>query len=160
MPNIDLRTIASELHALGITHVVWIPDSELGGLEAYLDPSIRVIRACREGEAIAIAAGLMIGGAQPAVVIQCTGFFEAGDAFRNVVKDLRLPLFLLIGHRNRMAFAEGRSKDSAAEYLPAVLQAWGLKHAVLEPGADSAIVSEMYARSREDGIAAAVVIAE
>ena len=39
-----------------------------------------------------LAAGLMIGGAKPLVVVQCTGFFEAGDAVRNVVHDLELKL--------------------------------------------------------------------
>ena len=160
MPTIDLAAIASQLRACGITHVVWIPDSEIGGLETHLDPSIRLIRACREGEAITIAAGLILGGARPAVVIQCTGFFEAGDAFRNVVKDLRLPLFLVVGHRNRTAFLEGRSKDSAAKYLQAVLTAWELEHVALEPDGDPAIIGELYARSQESGFAAAVIVAE
>jgi sulfopyruvate decarboxylase TPP-binding subunit len=160
MPTIDLAGIAAQLKACGITHMVWIPDSEMGGLETHLDPSIRVVRACREGEAIAIAAGLMLGGARPAVVIQCTGFFEAGDAFRNVAKDLGLPLFLIIGHRNRTAFLEGRSKDSAAKHLQAVLGAWELEHVVLEPGGDPAVIGALYARSQASGSAAAVIVAE
>jgi len=94
------------------------------------------------------------------VVCQCTGFFEAGDAFRNVVKDLRLPLFLLIGHRNRTAFHAGRSRDSAAAYLEPILTAWELPYQVLEPDGDPALIRELYARSREGGFAAAVVVAE
>src|SRR4051812_4787701 len=84
------------LEAAGFTHVVWIPDSSLGPWESALDASkqLTLIRPCREGEAIGIAAGLMLGGAQPVVVIQCTGLFEAGDALRNVVHDLKLPLKL------------------------------------------------------------------
>jgi sulfopyruvate decarboxylase TPP-binding subunit len=160
MPTIELGAIADQLKACGITHVVWVPDSEIGGLEKHLDPSIRLVRACREGEATAIAAGLMLGGARPAVVIQCTGFFEAGDAFRNVVKDLKLPLFLLIGHRNRTAFLGGTSKDSAAKHLEPLLSAWELTYAVLEPDGDPAVIGELYARSHTEGSAAAVVIAE
>jgi len=160
MPNIDLAGIASQLQACGITHVVWVPDSEMGGLEGHLDPAIHLVRACREGEAIAIAAGLILGGARPAVVIQCTGFFEAGDAFRNVAKDLQLPLFLIIGHRSRTAFLQGRSKDSAAKHLEAVLRAWELEHAVLEPDGDPAVIGETYARLQQAGSAAAVILAE
>jgi hypothetical protein len=93
-------------------------------------------------------------------VIQCTGFFEAGDAFRNVAKDLGLPLFLIIGHRNRTAFLEGRSKDSAAKHLQAVLGAWELEHVVLEPGGDPAVIGALYARSQASGSAAAVIVAE
>jgi sulfopyruvate decarboxylase subunit alpha len=160
MSTTELGAIADQLKACGITHVVWVPDSEIGGLERHLDPSIRLVRACREGEAIAIAAGLMLGGAQPAVVVQCTGFFEAGDAFRNVVKDLKLPLFLLIGHRNRTAFLGGRRNDSAAQYLEPLLSAWELTYAVLEPDGDPAVIGELYGRSQVGGLAAAVVIAE
>jgi len=158
--KVDLAGIAEQLKACGVTHVVWVPDSEIGGLENRLAASIRLVRACREGEAVTIAAGLLLGGARPVVVCQCTGFFEAGDAFRNVVKDLRLPLFLLIGHRNRTAFHAGRSRDSAAAYLEPILTAWELPYQVLEPDGDPALIRELYARSREGGFAAAVVVAE
>ena len=160
MPAVNLAGIAAQLKACGVTHVVWVPDSELGGLEGHLDPSLRLVRACREGEAIAIAAGLMLGGARPALVCQCTGFFEAGDAFRNVAKDLKLPLFLIIGHRNRTAFGAGRSGDSAARYLGPVLTAWELTYEVLEPEGDPSVIGALYARARGGRFAAAVVVAE
>jgi sulfopyruvate decarboxylase TPP-binding subunit len=160
MPTIDLASVAEQLRCLGCTHLVWIPDSEIGGLETHLDRSIRLVRACREGEALAIAAGLLLGGGRPIVAIQCTGFFEAGDAFRNVVQDLKLPLFLLIGHRSRAAFEAGRSGDSAARYLEPILAAWELEYIVLRPGDDAAAIGELHARAQAGGFAAAVVIAE
>ena len=160
MPTIQLQAIAEQLLRCGITHVVWVPDSELGGLEPLFDPGIRLIPACREGEAMAIAAGLMIGGATPVVICQCTGFFEAGDAFRNVARDLKLPLFALIGHRNRTAFVEGRSKDTAARYLEPVLEAWELPHYLLDIDGDAAVIEEAYRQVRETNEAVAVIIAE
>ena len=160
MAGPDLPAIAAQLKACAVTHIVWVPDSELGGLERHLDPSIPLIRACREGEALATAAGLMLGGARPVVICQCTGFFEAGDAFRNVAKDLHLPLFLLIGHRSRVAFSEGRSRDSAARYLEPILQAWELPYEVLEPDGDPTVISRIYERVQREGTVAAVVIAE
>ena len=160
MATPDLSAIAQQLKTAGFTHMVWVPDSELGGLERHLDASIRIVRACREGEAMAIVAGLILGGAKPVLVIQCTGFFEAGDAFRNVVKDLKLPLFLLIGHRSRTAYQAGRSRDSAAEYLEPLLAAWGLTYVTLEAGGDAAVIGELYERSQQEQCAAAVVVAE
>jgi len=160
MPTADLSAVAAELKACGVTHVVWVPDSELGALEGHLDPGLHLVRACREGEAMAIAGGLILGGAKPVVICQCTGFFEAGDAFRNVAKDLRLPLFILIGHRNRTAYTAGRSRDTAAKYLERVLHAWELDHAVLEVDGDPGVIDRQYARMQETGEAAAVVIAE
>ena len=87
---------------LGITHVVWLPDSALGPWEQALATSdnVQLVRVCREGEAWAIAAGLYLGGKLPLVVIQNTGFFESGDAMRNVLFDLRLPLLAVVGYRS------------------------------------------------------------
>lgn len=115
-----------ELETAGFTHIVWIPDSFLGPWESALLVSrqLKLIRPCREGEAIGIAAGLMLGGARPLVVMQCTGMFEAGDALRNVVHDLRLPLKLIVGVRSYQAFLEGKSNDNCATFTEPILQAW------------------------------------
>src|SRR5947209_4771238 len=63
-PMLDGPTVARALLKCGVTHVVWIPDSSIGTWEAALlaEPGIRLIRASREGEAIAIAGGLWLGG--------------------------------------------------------------------------------------------------
>ncbi|MDG2213878.1 MAG: thiamine pyrophosphate-binding protein, partial [Verrucomicrobiota bacterium] len=91
----------STLDGLGITHVVWIPDSTLGQWDEALQnaENIALIQVCREGEAWALAAGLYLGGAKPIVIIQCTGLFESGDALRNIVHDYQLPIYGLIGYR-------------------------------------------------------------
>src|SRR5687767_7573335 len=56
--------IVAMLEQLAVTHVVWLPDSELGQWESALeaDPLITLIRVAREGEAWQIAAGLHLGG--------------------------------------------------------------------------------------------------
>src|ERR1700682_5258954 len=100
-PMLDGPSVVQALKECGVTHVVWLPDSELGAWEQALTgpDGLPLIRVCREGEALAVAAGLLLGGQKPVVLIQCTGLFEAGDALRNVIHDLRLPLFLIIGVR-------------------------------------------------------------
>src|SRR5689334_8240126 len=92
----------AELTGLGITHVVWLPDSTLGPWEEALSaaPHLSLVRVCREGEAWVLAAGLHLGGQRPLVVMQCTGLFESGDALRNVLHDYQIPLFALIGYRS------------------------------------------------------------
>ena len=49
---------------LGITHVVWIPDSTFGEWDDAFTRSdqVELVQVCREGEAWAIAAGLYLGG--------------------------------------------------------------------------------------------------
>src|SRR5271166_4268476 len=93
----DGVAVAAALVEAGVSHVVWVPDSALGRWDRALasTPGLSLVRACREGEAVGLAAGLHLGGARPMVMMQCTGMFEAGDAIRNAVHDMRLPLFFL-----------------------------------------------------------------
>ncbi|MFO0936581.1 MAG: thiamine pyrophosphate-binding protein [Gemmataceae bacterium] len=130
--------LAESLVHAGFTHVVWIPDSHLGTWDdaLALHPTLKLVRPCREGEAVAIAAGLMVGGAKPLVVIQCTGFFEAGDAVRNTVHDLKLPLKMLVGVRNWNARAT--SADSCPPFIEPVVKAWNLPYTWFDPTAEHA----------------------
>jgi len=130
---LDPAAAVRHIAAAGFTHVVWIPDSAVGTWESALvsTPQLKLIRPCREGEAIGIAAGLMIGGARPLVVIQCTGLFEAGDSLRNVVHDLKLPLKLIVGVRSYAAHLVGKSVDTCPVYTEPVLQAWQVPYTLL-----------------------------
>ena len=139
----DCRAIVDALAAADITHVLWLPDSEMGALEELLDghASVRLVRVCREGEAMAIAAGLTVGGARPAVVIQSTGFFEAGDALRNVVHDCGLSLLLLIGYRGYSQHPEPeRRPDSAGRLLEPTLAAWQIPYEILEEETEATVI--------------------
>ena len=119
---------------LGITHVVWLPDSAIGPWEQALATSdwLTLVRVCREGEAWAIAAGLHMAGKRPLVVIQNTGLFESGDALRNVLFDLKLPLLAVVGYRSYLV--DG-STDSARRFTEPIIQAWRLSYVLVrEPG--------------------------
>src|SRR6185437_13807394 len=132
-------TVAAALEAAGFTHLVWIPDSHLGTWDAALSQSrLAPIRPCREGEAVGIAAGLILGGTRPLVAIQCTGFFEAGDAVRNVVHDLKLPLKLLVGVRSWRAMQAGKAADNCPHYAQRLVKAWDLPCEWFDPFAAEA----------------------
>jgi sulfopyruvate decarboxylase subunit alpha len=122
--------VAEMLAELGVSHVVWLPDSGLGPWEAALEssPAFRLMRVCRESEAWALAAGLYLGGAQPMVVMQTTGMFDSGDSLRNFMFDLRLPLFGIIGHRS---FLVENTTDTAKYFAEPILQAWGIDYVLL-----------------------------
>jgi sulfopyruvate decarboxylase TPP-binding subunit len=130
---IDGPSIAAALTACAVTHVIWIPDSETGTWEPALRacPDLRLLRVCREGEAIALAAGLILGGQRPVVVIQCTGLFEAGDALRNVVHDMKLPLYLIVGLRNYYAFQQKSTRDTCPIFAEPIVKAWQVPYVLL-----------------------------
>src|SRR4051812_1458963 len=129
----DPAAAVRTLEAAGFTHVVWIPDSSLGPWEPALVSSsqLKLIRPCREGEAIGVAAGLLLGGARAGGGVQCPGLFEAGDALRNVVHDLKLPLKLIVGVRSYRAFLAGTTTDNCPAFTEPVLRAWKLPYTIL-----------------------------
>ena len=131
--------IVSALEAAGFTHLVWIPDSHLGTWEPALRLSrLAPIRVCREGEAIGVAIGLALGGARPLVAVQCTGLFEAGDAVRNAVHDLKLPLKWIVGVRSERAARAGKSGDNCPRFAEKVVAAWELHHTRFDPAESDA----------------------
>ena len=159
---LDGPSVAGALKECGITHVTWLPDSELGAWEPALlaEPSLKLIRVCREGEAIAIAGGLHLGGCKPVIAMQCTGFFEAGDAFRNFVHDLKLPLFFLIGVRSYYANQKKASSDSCPLFIEPILQAWQLPYSLFDIRHTRADLVAAYQQALSQKQAAAVLIAE
>jgi sulfopyruvate decarboxylase TPP-binding subunit len=162
-PGFDGPAVAAALARAGVSHVVWVPDSVLGQWDEALTSTagLSLVRVCREGEAIALAAGLHIGGARPLVMMQCTGLFEAGDSLRNIVHDLRLPLFFLIGVRSWYAHGEGRTGDTCPVFTEPILQAWGIPFSLLDPRRNTADdLAAAYLAARAAGRAAAALLAE
>ena len=134
LPNARPATVVAALESAGFTHLVWIPDSHLGTWEPALTGSkLAPIRVTREGEAVAVAAGLMIGCAKPLVAMQCTGFFEAGDAVRNVVYDMKLPLKLIVGVRSLRASRAGKTTDNCPHFAERLVAAWELPQSEFDP---------------------------
>lgn len=131
-------SVVAALEAAGFTHLVWIPDSHLGTWEAALANSkLAPIRVTREGEAVGVAAGLMLGGAKPLVAVQCTGFFEAGDAVRNIVHDMKLPLKMLVGVRSLRASRTGKTADNCPHFAEKLVAAWELPQSEFDPATGS-----------------------
>lgn len=158
----DGPSVSAALKSCGITHVVWLPDSELGRWESALagDPELCLIRVCREGEAFAIAAGLHLGGCRPIILLQCTGLFEAGDALRNVLHDLRIPLFVLVGVRSWLAHRKGQSRDTCPVYIEPIMQAWGLPYVWLDERHSPKDLAAAYQLARNENRAGAALLAE
>ncbi len=135
--------IEKTVSELGTTHVIWLPDTTLGQWEEALETSASfdLLRVCREGEAWPLAAGLYLGGKSPLVMMQTTGLFESGDALRNVLFDLRIPLFALIGYRSYLV---EDSPDTAKKFAEPILDAWGLQYELINGSNDLPKLVEHY----------------
>lgn len=159
---LDGPSVAAALDECGVSHVIWVPDSVLGLWETALSArrSPALLRVCREGEAFALAAGLILGGMKPIVVIQCTGLFEAGDALRNAVHDLNLPIFMVVGVRSYYAHREGKSNDSCPVFTEPILQAWRIPYVVFEERHTAADLAAAYRLAQAERRPGAVLLAE
>jgi sulfopyruvate decarboxylase subunit alpha len=153
------RALAA-IEDLGFTDVVCIPDGESRHLfQALVEaPGIEVYQPTREGEGIAIAAGLWVGGRRPLVILQNTGLMEAGDALRGCGIGPRIPLLLLVGWRGYPGAMEGGLPiDSAYPYTEPILDAWGIPHRRLMSDDDLGVIGEMAGVAEQTSLPAAVV---
>ncbi len=159
---LDGPSVVAAFKECGVTHVIWIPDSELGTWEPALAAAegLQLVRVCREGEAMAVAAGLILGGQRPIVVVQCTGLFEAGDALRNVIHDMKLPLFLLIGLRSYYAYQQGTTRDTCPVFAEPILRAWQISYQLFERRHTAADLAAAYRQAQKEQRAGAILIAE
>lgn len=159
---LDGPSVVAALVECGVTHVVWLPDSELGMWDAALSGAkdLQLIRVCREGEAFTIAAGLTLGGKKPVVMIQCTGLFEAGDALRNVVHDMKIPIFFLVGVRSYFLHQEGKTLDSCPVFTEPILQAWQIPYVLLQPQQTAKDLAHAYRQAAAEKSTRAVLIPE
>ena len=146
----------------GVTHIVWIPDGATGAWDTALSsPSaLTLMRVCREGEAFAVAAGLLLGGKKPVIIMQCTGLFEAGDSLRSFIHDLQLPLFALVGLRNYYAYGKGQSRDSAPRFAASIVRAWQVPFVILEKSSAREDLAQVYTRAVEQKRPQVVFLAE
>jgi sulfopyruvate decarboxylase TPP-binding subunit len=154
--------VAKALKEAGVTHFVWIPDSDLGTWEPAIlaTPGLKLVRVCREGEAIALAGGLLLGGQRPLIVIQCTGLFEAGDALRNLVHDMKLPLFFIIGIRSYLAHQKKATADTCPVFTEPIMKAWQVPYTILDATKSAADLAAAYRQAWAEKRSGAVLIPE
>src|SRR5258708_13323892 len=90
--------VLEEMKKNGVTHVVWLPDSETNWLYLLMqaEPSLHLLPVSREGLAFSMAAGLFVGGKTPIILIQYTGLLESGDSLRGWGLGLNIPLILIV----------------------------------------------------------------
>jgi sulfopyruvate decarboxylase TPP-binding subunit len=153
--------IAALLEQLGVTHVVTVPDSTIGRWQTAIEQraATRLVRVCREGEAWQVAAGLHLGGATPLVLIQCTGLLESGDAIRNAIHDLGLPLFAIIGYRSYLN-QDTIPGDTCLIFTEPTLDAWKIDYRLITDETQVDEISAHWSACRRDNVPGAILLAE
>jgi sulfopyruvate decarboxylase TPP-binding subunit len=154
------ETVLAQMKKNGVTHVVWLPDSETNWLFLLMqaDPSLTLVGVNREGLAFSAASGIYAGGKTPLILIQNTGLMESGDSLRGWAIQMEVPVVLMVGYRGYTR--HGVNKDSAATYTERFLNAFNIQYYLVESDADAERISIAFAEAKRTKRPVAVLVAD
>ena len=152
--------VLEEMKKNGVTHVVWLPDSETNWLYLLMqdEPSLQLVPVSREGLAFSMAAGLSAGGKTPIILIQNTGLMESGDSLRGWGLGLNIPVVLMVGYRGWTR--HGITQDTAATYTERFLHAFGINYYLVETSADASRISVAFEEAKKAKRPVAVLVGD
>ena len=159
--SVPAGVIVDELRKLGITHVINVPDTHQRTLLAELSrqSDIRLVTACTEDEAIAINAGLWIGGQRPVLSIQQVGLLAALNNVKGIAMDARIPTCMLVGYFGRDVNRPARDNPATAvRLIEPTLDTWGVAYFPLERPEDARAIADAYRFSVEHSGPSVVLI--
>ena len=158
--SLSPEMVLEEMKKHGVTHVVWLPDSETNRLYLLMqaEPSLTLVPVSREGLAFSLAAGLSIGGKTPIILIQNTGLMESGDSLRGWALGLNIPVVLMVGYRGWTR--HGVNQDTAATYTERFLHAFGINYYLVESSADAPRISIAFDEARRTKRPVAVLVGD
>lgn len=158
--ELNPQTVLEEMKKNGISHVVWLPDSETNWLYMLMkeDPTLDLIAVSREGQAFSTAAGLSVGGKKPIILIQNTGLMESGDSLRGWGLGMNIPVVIMVGYRGYTR--HGVNSDTAATYTEPFLNAFGIQYYIVENDADSERISVAFAEAERTKRPVAILVGD
>lgn len=154
------ETVLAQMKKNGVTHVVWLPDSETNWLFLLMqeDPSLTLVGVNREGLAFSAASGIYAGGKTPLILIQNTGLMESGDSMRGWAMQMEVPVVLMVGYRGYTR--HGVNKDTAATYTERFLNAFNIQYYLVEEDGDAERISIAFAEAKQTKRPVAVLVAD
>jgi sulfopyruvate decarboxylase TPP-binding subunit len=154
-PLLTGSRILSAIKASGIEYILSVPDiTTSGGLLRPMarDPSLKLVRVCKEDECIGIASGLYYCDKRALSLIQHTGFLDSINAIRGVAVEYRQPICMMVGllqHDPDKLPAD--SPRYGVRIVEPILDAMGIPHHYISEDADVAkikpAIDEAYAQS-------------
>ena len=158
--SLSPEIVLAEMKKHGITHVVWLPDSETNWLYLLMkaEPSLTLVGVNREGLAFSAAAGISAGGKTPLILIQNTGLMESGDSLRGWALGLSIPVVLMVGYRGWTR--HGVNTDTAATYTERFLNAFGVNYFLVEGDDDAPRISIAFDEAKKTKRPVAVLVAD
>jgi len=122
--------VSDGLWAAGCRHVVYVPDNPLSHILAALardHEEVVTLLATREEEAVGIAAGLYLGGAKPALLMQSSGVGNMLNALGSLLLAYQIPAVVIVSMRGDPGEWNWAQVPMGRAVGP-VLDAFGVQH--------------------------------
>src|SRR5215471_20818468 len=154
------EVVLDQMKKNGVTHVVWLPDSETNWLYLLMkaEPSLTLVGVNREALAFSAASGIYAGGKTPLILIQNTGLMDSGDSLRGWALGMQVPVVLMVGYRGYTR--HGVNTDTAATYTERFLNAFGIQYYLVEDGADAERITIAFEEAKKTKRPVAILVAD
>lgn len=134
------RGVCDGVHAAGCRQVVYVPDNPLSHVLSCLGDDftdIQTTLATREEEAFGIAAGLYLGGARPAVMLQSSGLGNSINALTSLILPYQIPVLIIISMRGDVGEWNDAQVPMGRAVRP-ILDAIGVPHVTVDASESAA----------------------
>lgn len=100
---INAETFIEAARALGFSHYTGVPCSYLTPFINYVinDEQLTYISSANEGDAVATAAGLTLGGKRAVAMMQNSGLGNAVNPLTSLAQTFAIPVLLIVTHRGK-----------------------------------------------------------
>jgi sulfopyruvate decarboxylase TPP-binding subunit len=156
------RNIISAIKDAKVEFVLSVPDivTSSGLLRPIAnDPTLRLIRVCKEDECVGIASGLMYTGKRAIILIQYTGFLDSLNAIRAVAVEYKQPICMMVG---LLGHEPERAPNDSGRYgvriIEPICDAMGIPHHLVSQDSDVAKIKPAIEKAYADSFPVAVLI--
>ena len=158
---IPAQTLLDALLGAGVTDVVAVPDTHQRSLISLIQATgeIRFIQTTTEDEAVAVSAGLIVGGRKPILQIQHAGLYACVNNIRGVALDGEFPLVFLIGLLGRdVSKAPTENFGSMVRLAQPLLDSLSIPHHLLDGSDDVRLVDQAFDEATQRGGPVALLV--
>ena len=146
--------IIAAIKESGIATVVALPDIVTSDRVLWpisRDPSLRLIRVCKEDEGVSICAGLACTGARSLLLMQHTGLLDSLNAVRAIAVEYQLPICMIVGLQGMEHDREPpQSERYGVRIVEPLLDVMSIEHARLTVRGDEARIPPAFERARTE----------
>src|SRR5947209_16214625 len=143
--RLDGAAIIAAIKQSGVEFILSVPDIVTSGRllrPIGRDPSLRLIRVCKEDECIGIASGLSYCDKRALSLIQHTGFLDSINAIRGVAVEYDMPVCMMVGLlQHDPATTPRNSPRYGVRIIEPILDAMGIPHHLINEEADVAKIT-------------------